>query len=166
MPPAAQREEAAAQRAMQFKARPYDPAAFRRSAPPPSTAVRASQIPSAPAPARRAVTKPKGPSFLTDERLNYRREVLEGRFHSSHEAFAARKRAAESEREVCAAPLAASLRLRCARAGTQRRAPQRALSAILFIRARNKCTVHTHMQRKGKSNARASRGACRSGISR
>jgi hypothetical protein len=88
---------------MQFKARPYlaKGSLSRRGASLPS-ALHSSQIPAAPpvAAARRAPTKPKGPSFLTDERLNYRREVLEGRFQSGHEAFAARKRAAESEREV------------------------------------------------------------------
>lgn len=77
----------------QFRARQFNPSQFkdvgvRRT-------VRASE------PGGRKITQPKGPSFMSDDRLGYRRDVLEGRFNDTHEAHRARHAESMARREVC-----------------------------------------------------------------
>lgn len=77
----------------QFRARQFNPSHFK------DVGVRRSARGSEPG--GRKVTQPKGPSFMSDDRLGYRRDVLEGRFADTHEAHRARHAESMARREVC-----------------------------------------------------------------
>eukprot|EP00892_Ulva_mutabilis_P002810 jgi/Ulvmu1/1252/UM109_0050.1 len=75
----------------QFRARQYNPSQFKDAGV--RRPVRASE------PGARKITQPKGPSFMSDDRLGYRRDVLEGRFADTHEAHRARHAESMARRE-------------------------------------------------------------------
>lgn len=77
----------------QFRARQYNPNQYKDVGV--RRVVRASE------PGGRKITQPKGPSFMSDDRLGYRRDVLEGRFADTHEAHRARHAEHTARREVC-----------------------------------------------------------------
>lgn len=77
----------------QFRARQFNPSHYK------DVVVRRTARGSEPG--GRKVTQPKGPSFMTDDRLGYRRDVLEGRFADTHEAHRARHAESMARREVC-----------------------------------------------------------------
>lgn len=77
----------------QFRARQFNPSHYK------DVGVRRTARGSEPG--GRKITQPKGPSFLSDDRLGYRRDVLEGRFADTHEAHRARHAESMARREVC-----------------------------------------------------------------